>query len=177
MRQIVQANSASPHFANAAITSAKGKEPVESPPAVSRKQLAAEFDSDLIITFTSSDEEEEEKEEEYSQTDIFGRDYSSSDNDIAEHDDDDIESSDHDDQEQAQAPTPHDNMIVCVCVYSRCRDTGLCMLTCSQCDTDYTYSHLLEHGNIEYALGVGLWDTGWERKTRATVGIRVRIDD
>ena len=36
---------------------------------------------------------------------------SSSDNDIAEHDDDDIDSSDHDDQEQAQAPTAHDNMI------------------------------------------------------------------
>ncbi len=81
MRQIVQANSASPHFANAAITSAKGKEPVESPPTVSRKQLAAESDSDLIITFTSSDAEEEE----YSETDIFGRDYSSSDNDTAEH--------------------------------------------------------------------------------------------
>ena len=72
--------------------------------------MAAEFDSDLIITFTSSDEEEE-NEEEYSETDIFGRDYSSSDNDIAEHDDDDIESSDHNDQEQAQAPTAHDNMI------------------------------------------------------------------
>ena len=113
VRQIVQANSASPHFANAAITSAKGKEPVESPPTVSRKELAAKAtsDSDLEVTFTSSDLEEEEKEEEYSETDIFGRDYSSSDNDIAEHDDDDIESSDHDDQEQAQAPTAHDNMI------------------------------------------------------------------
>ena len=57
VRQIVQANSASSHFAKSAITSTNDKEPVESPPAVSRKQLAAEFDSDLIITFTSSDEE------------------------------------------------------------------------------------------------------------------------
>jgi hypothetical protein len=31
VRQIVQANSASPHFVGAAINSAKGKEPVESP--------------------------------------------------------------------------------------------------------------------------------------------------
>ena len=52
MRQIVQANSASPHFVGAAITSAKGKELMESPPTVSRKQLAAESDSDLMITFT-----------------------------------------------------------------------------------------------------------------------------
>ena len=103
----------SPHFANAATTSAKGKEPVESPPAVSRKELSAKATSDshLEVTFTSTDLEEEKKEEEYSDNDIFGRDYSSSDNDIAEHDDDDIESSDHDDQEQAQAPTAHDNMI------------------------------------------------------------------
>jgi hypothetical protein len=52
VRQIVQANSASPHFVGAAITSAKGKELMESPPTVSRKQLAAESDSDLMITFT-----------------------------------------------------------------------------------------------------------------------------
>ena len=73
VRQIVQANSASPHFVNAAITSAKGKEPVESPPTVSCKELAAKAtsDSDLEVTFTSSDLEEEEKEEEYSDNDIF----------------------------------------------------------------------------------------------------------
>ena len=72
MRQIVQANSASPHFVGAAIISAKGKEPVESPPTVSRKALAAQAtsDSDLEVTFTSSDLEEEENEEEYSETDI-----------------------------------------------------------------------------------------------------------
>ena len=99
MRQIVQANSASPHFVGAAIISAKGKEPVESPPTVSRKQLAAESD-DLIVTFTSSDDEEEEKKEEYSETDIFGTDYSS-----------DTESSDHDDQKEAQALTAHDELI------------------------------------------------------------------
>jgi hypothetical protein len=64
-----------------------------------------------MITFTSSDDDEEEKEEEYSETDIFGPDYSSSDNDIAENDDDDIESSDHDDQEEAQALTAHDDVI------------------------------------------------------------------
>ena len=52
VRQIVQANSVSPHFVGAAITSAKGKDPMESPPTVSRKQLAAESDSDLMITFT-----------------------------------------------------------------------------------------------------------------------------
>jgi hypothetical protein len=52
VRQIVQANSASAHFVGAAITSAKGKEPMESPPTVSRKQLAAESDSDLIIILT-----------------------------------------------------------------------------------------------------------------------------
>ncbi len=110
MRQIVQTNSASPHFVGAINPSAKGKEPVESPPTVSRKQLAAESD-DLMITFTSSDDEEEEKEEEYSETDIFGPDYSSSDNDIAENDVHDIESSDHDDQEEAQALTAHDDVI------------------------------------------------------------------
>jgi hypothetical protein len=44
VRQIVQANSASPHFVGA-ITSAKGKELVESPPTVNRKQLAAESDA------------------------------------------------------------------------------------------------------------------------------------
>jgi hypothetical protein len=55
VRQIVQANSASPHFVGAAINpSAKGKEPVESPPTVSRKQLAAESD-DLTITERSHD--------------------------------------------------------------------------------------------------------------------------
>jgi hypothetical protein len=125
VRQIVQANSAPPHFVGAAITSAKGKELVESPPTVSRKQLAAESDSDLMITFTrsddddhekedtSSDDDEHEKEEEYSETDIgiFGPDYSSSDNDITKHDDDDIESSDHDDQEEAQALTAYDELI------------------------------------------------------------------
>jgi hypothetical protein len=99
VRQIVQANSASPHFVGAAINSAKGKEPVESPPTVSRKQLAAESDNDLTVTFTSSDEEEEKKEE-YSETDIFGTDYSS-----------DFKSSDHDDQEEAQALTAHDDLI------------------------------------------------------------------
>ena len=36
------------------------------------------------------------KKEEYSETDIFGTDYSSSDNDLPENNDDDIESSDHD---------------------------------------------------------------------------------
>jgi hypothetical protein len=72
---------------------------VESPPTVSRKQLAAESDNDLTVTFTSSDEEEEKKEE-YSETDIFGTDYSS-----------DIKSSDHDDQEEAQALTAHDDLI------------------------------------------------------------------
>jgi hypothetical protein len=101
VRQIVQANSASPHFVGAAINSAKGKEPVESPPTVSRKQLAAESDDDLIVTFTSSDDDEEEKKEEYSETDIFGTDYSS-----------DTESSDHDDQKEAQAITAHDDLIV-----------------------------------------------------------------
>jgi len=119
----VQANSASPHFVGAAITSAKGKEPVESPPTVSRKQLAAESD-DLIVTFTSPDDEEEEKKEEYSETDIFGTDYSSdtksSDHDDQEevqessdHDDQEEvqESSDHDDQEEAQAFTAHDDLI------------------------------------------------------------------
>jgi hypothetical protein len=108
VRQIVQANSASPHFVGAAITSAKGKEPVKSPPTVIRKQLAAESDDDLIVTFTSSDEEEEEKEE-YSETDIFGTDYSS-DTKSSDHDDQEEvqESSDHDDQEEAQALTAHD---------------------------------------------------------------------
>jgi hypothetical protein len=100
VRQIVQANIASPHFVGAAINSAKGKEPVESPPTFSRKQLAAESDNDLTVTFTSSDDEEEEKKEEYSETDIFGTDYSSV-----------IESSDHDDQEETQAPTAHDDLI------------------------------------------------------------------
>ena len=76
---------------------------------VSRKQLAAESDNEILITFTSSDEEE--KEEEYSENDIFGPDYSSSDNDITENDDDDIESSDHDDQEEAQALTAYDDVI------------------------------------------------------------------
>jgi hypothetical protein len=111
VRQIVQANSASPHFVGAAINSAKGKEPVESPPTVSRKQLAAESDNDLTVTFTSSDEEQEKKEE-YSETDIFGTDYSS---DIKSSDHDDQEeaqeSSDHDDQEEAQALTAHDDLI------------------------------------------------------------------
>jgi hypothetical protein len=93
---------------------------VESPPTVSRKQLAAESDSNLMITFTSSDDDEHEKqgtssdddehekEEEYSETDIgiFGLDYSSSDKDITKHDD--IESSDHDDQQEAQAITADD---------------------------------------------------------------------
>jgi hypothetical protein len=73
---------------------------VESPPTVSRKQLAAESDDDLIVTFTSSDDDEEEKKEKYSETDIFGTDYSS-----------DTESSDHDDQEEAQALTAHDDLI------------------------------------------------------------------
>jgi hypothetical protein len=73
---------------------------VESPPTVSRKQLAAESDDDLIVTFTSSDDDEEEKKEEYSETDIFGTDYSS-----------DTESSDHDDQKEAQALTAHDDLI------------------------------------------------------------------
>ena len=52
VRQIVQANSASPHLVGAGITADEGKELMESPPTVSRKQLAAESDSDLIITFT-----------------------------------------------------------------------------------------------------------------------------
>jgi hypothetical protein len=117
VRQIVQANSASPHFVGAAITSAQDNELMESPPTVSRKQLVAESDSDLMITFTSSDDNEHEKEEEYSETDIgiFGPDSSSSDNDATKHDDDDdIESSDHDDQqeEQAQALTADDNLMV-----------------------------------------------------------------
>jgi hypothetical protein len=129
VRQIVQANSASPHFVGAAITSAQGKELMESPPTVSSKQLAAESDSDLMITFTSSDDDEHEKEEEYSETDIgiFGSDYSSSDNDATKHDDDDIESSDHDDQqeaqaliaddqEEAQALTAHDELIAAASV-------------------------------------------------------------
>jgi hypothetical protein len=108
VRQIVQANSASPHFVGAAIISAKGKEPMESPPTVSRKQLTAESDSYLIIILTSSDDDNEHaKEEEYSDNDcgIFGPDSSSSDNDSTKHDDDDdIDSSDHDDQEEeAQA--------------------------------------------------------------------------
>ena len=114
VRQIVQANSASPHFVGAAITSAKGKEPVESPPTVSRKQRAAESDEsdDLIVTFTSSDDEEEEKKEEYSETDIFGTDYSS-DTKSSDHDDQEEvqESSDHDDQEEAKAITAHDELI------------------------------------------------------------------
>ena len=68
MRQIVQANSASSHFVGAAITSAQDNELMESPPTVSRKQLAAESDSDLIITLTSSDDDDEHaKEEEYSE--------------------------------------------------------------------------------------------------------------
>jgi len=58
VRQIVQANNASPNFVGAAITSAKGKEPMESSPTVSHKQLAAESDSDLIITLTSSDDDD-----------------------------------------------------------------------------------------------------------------------
>ena len=114
VRQIVQANSASPHFVGAAITSAKGKEPVESPPTVSRKQLAAESDEsdNLIVTFTSSDEEEEEKKEEYSETDIFGTDYSR-DTKSSDHDDQEEvqESSDQDDQKEAQALTAHDELI------------------------------------------------------------------
>ncbi len=69
VRQIVQANSASPHFVGAAITSAKGKELMESPPTVSRKHLAAESDSDLMITFTSSDDDEHEKEDTSSDDD------------------------------------------------------------------------------------------------------------
>jgi hypothetical protein len=89
-RQIVQANSASPHFVGAAITSAKGKELMESPPTVRRKQLAAESDNDLMITFTSSDDDDEHaKEEEYSDNDcgIFGPNSSSSDNNSTKHDD------------------------------------------------------------------------------------------
>jgi hypothetical protein len=132
VRQIVQANSASPYFVGAAITSAKGKELMESPPTVSRKQLAAESDSDLIITLSYDDDEEHAKEEEYSETDIgiFGPDSSSSDNDATKHDDDDdIESSDHDDQEEeealtaddqeeAQALTAHDDLIAASSVMS-----------------------------------------------------------
>ena len=41
VRQIVQANSASPHFVGAAITSAKGKEPVESPPTSTLKPTSS----------------------------------------------------------------------------------------------------------------------------------------
>jgi hypothetical protein len=112
VRQIVQANSASPHFVGAAITSAQGKEPMESSPTVSRKQLAAESDSDLIITLTSSDDDDEHaEEEEYSENDcgIFGPDSSSSDNDSTKHDDDDdIDSSDHDDQEEEEAQAAED---------------------------------------------------------------------
>ena len=102
VRQIVQANSASPHFVGAAITSAKGKELMESPPTVSCKQLTAEPEEDLMITFTSSDDENA-KEEEYSDNDcgIFGPDSSNSDNDSTKNDnDDDIDFSDHDDQEE-----------------------------------------------------------------------------
>jgi hypothetical protein len=40
VRQIVQANSASPHFVGAAINSAKGKEPVESSTTMSRSAQA-----------------------------------------------------------------------------------------------------------------------------------------
>ena len=69
-----------------------------------------------MITFTSSDDDKHENEEEYSETDIFGPDYSSSDNDIAENDDDDIKSSDHDDQEEAQAITAHDDVIAATSV-------------------------------------------------------------
>jgi hypothetical protein len=54
----------------------------------------------LQSTPPSSDDEEDEKKEEYSETDIFGTDYSS-----------DTESSDHDDQEEAQALTAHDDLI------------------------------------------------------------------
>jgi hypothetical protein len=112
VRQIVQANSESPHFVGAAITSAKDKEPMESSPTVSRKQLAAESDSDLIITLTSSDDDDEHaKEEEYSENDIgiFGHDSSSSDNDATKHDDDDdIDSSEHDDQEEEEAQAADD---------------------------------------------------------------------
>jgi hypothetical protein len=112
----------SPHFVGAAITSAKGKDLMESPPPVSRKQLAAESDSDLMITFTSSDDDDEHaKEEEYSETDIgiFGPDSSRSDNDATKHDDDDdIESSDHDDQQEAQAITAHDDLIAASSVMS-----------------------------------------------------------
>jgi len=102
VRQIVQANSASPHFVGAAITSAKGKEPMESPPTVSRKKLTAESDEDLMITFTSS---EDEKEEEYSDNDcgVFGSDSSSSDIDLSDHDDQEEEVQASDDQEEAQA--------------------------------------------------------------------------
>ena len=111
VRQIVQANSASPHFVGAAITSAKGKDSMESPPTVSRKQLAAESDSDLIILTSSDDDNEHAKEEEYSDNDcgIFGPDSSSSDNDSTKHDDDDdIDSSDHDDQEEEEAQAAND---------------------------------------------------------------------
>jgi hypothetical protein len=76
-----------------------------------------------MITFTSSDDEEEEKKEEYSETDIFGTDYSSSDNDIPENDDDDIESSDHDDQGEAQALTAHDDVIAASSVINDMLDT------------------------------------------------------
>jgi len=94
--------------------------------------LAAESDSDLIITLSYDDDEEHAKEEEYSETDIciFGPDSSSSDNDATKHDDDDdIESSDHDDQEEeealtaddqeeAQALTAHDDLIAASSVMS-----------------------------------------------------------
>ena len=43
--------------------------------------------------------------------------------------------------------------------------------------TQTMHTPISSNGNIEYALGVGLWDRGWEKKTRATVGIRVSIDD
>jgi hypothetical protein len=78
--------------------------------------------NDLTITFTSSDDEEE-KMEEFSETDIFGTDYSSSGNDIPENNDDDIESSDHDDQEEAQALTAHDDLIAASSVMNDMLDT------------------------------------------------------
>jgi hypothetical protein len=54
VRCIVQANSASPHFAGAAMSfSTKGKEPMD--------QIAT--DNELVVTFSSSDSEEAPEEE------------------------------------------------------------------------------------------------------------------